>query len=117
MRDDNQVGLYGRNGAGWAFVMDVGTGNIGVGTTSPASKLDVNGAARADSLEVNGGAIRVLGAGAGTATAAFIHYTDNLEDRCAEIDHSLCNGRPDALLFVTQQQSGVGDALPITVYY
>lgn len=39
MRNDNQIGLYGNNGASWGLVMDVASGNVGVGTTNPVAKL------------------------------------------------------------------------------
>jgi len=41
MRNDDQVGFYGANGAGWAFVMDVATGNVGMGTTFPSARLHI----------------------------------------------------------------------------
>ncbi len=43
MFGDNFVGLYGNNGAGWGFGMSASTGNVGVGTTTPKSRLHVNG--------------------------------------------------------------------------
>jgi hypothetical protein len=43
MFGDNTVGLYGNNGAGWGLAMSTSTGNVGVGTTVPKSKLHVNG--------------------------------------------------------------------------
>jgi hypothetical protein len=42
MQSDDQVGLYGNN-SGWSFVMNTTNGNIGVGTTTPSTKLEVNG--------------------------------------------------------------------------
>ncbi len=42
MASDNQVGFWGNTGAQWGLVMDTTTGNVGIGTTSPGFKLDVN---------------------------------------------------------------------------
>lgn len=42
MQSDDQVGFYG-NSSGWSFVMNTDNGNIGVGTTAPSTKLEVNG--------------------------------------------------------------------------
>ena len=44
--NDDHVGIYGNGGAGWNFVMNVETGNTGIGTSSPTAKLDVNGTLR-----------------------------------------------------------------------
>jgi len=81
-----------------------GTGNVGIGTSNPGAKLDVNGAARVDSLEVSGGAIRVLGAGENTNTAAFIHVATETGNETV-IDHPSCNGNPSAMIFVTARQT------------
>jgi hypothetical protein len=43
MASDNQVGFFGNGGAGWGFVMNATNGNVGVGTTAPTMKLDVQG--------------------------------------------------------------------------
>lgn len=42
MQSDDQVGFYG-NTSGWSFVMNTGNGNIGIGTITPSTKLEVNG--------------------------------------------------------------------------
>jgi hypothetical protein len=42
MQSDDQVGLYGSS-SGWSFVMNTTNGNIGVGTTTPSTKMEVNG--------------------------------------------------------------------------
>lgn len=62
--DDNHMGIFGTGGAGWNFVMNVNNGNVGVGTSAPTAKLDVNGALR----------IRQTGATAGSS----LHATDDL---------------------------------------
>jgi len=42
MQSNEQVGFYG-NSSGWSFVMNTSNGNVGMGTTSPTTKLEVNG--------------------------------------------------------------------------
>jgi hypothetical protein len=43
MADNNTIGLYGDNGAGFNLVMNTTTGNVGIGSLSPAYKLTVSG--------------------------------------------------------------------------
>ncbi len=43
MVNDNQVGFYGSSGAGWGMVMNVSSGAVGIGTTSPDQLLSVYG--------------------------------------------------------------------------
>lgn len=43
MFGDSLVGLYGNTGAGWGLAMNTATGNVGIGTTVPKSRLHVNG--------------------------------------------------------------------------
>jgi hypothetical protein len=45
MSSDTQVGFYGSTGAGWGFVMDTTTGNVGIGTgqANPVRRLHVEG--------------------------------------------------------------------------
>ncbi|MGQ0543275.1 MAG: hypothetical protein ACT4O9_15740 [Blastocatellia bacterium] len=42
MQDDNNVGFYGNNGGGWGISMNTQTGNVGIGTNSPAGKFHIN---------------------------------------------------------------------------
>lgn len=55
MSTDTQVGFWGNTGAGWGFVMDTTTGNVGIGTgqATPTSKLQVNGSLMASSIRVD----------------------------------------------------------------
>src|SRR5207253_912121 len=43
MASDDQIGFWGNGGASWGCVMDVNNGNVGIGTTNPAIRLDVRG--------------------------------------------------------------------------
>ncbi|MBL7743638.1 MAG: hypothetical protein JNN00_09230 [Chitinophagaceae bacterium] len=40
--DNSTAGIYG-SGAGWGLTMNTNNGNVGIGTTFPLQKLDVNG--------------------------------------------------------------------------
>lgn len=42
MQSNENIGFYG-NTSGWSFVMNTTTGKTGIGTTTPASTLEVNG--------------------------------------------------------------------------
>ena len=47
---------------------------VGIGTTSPAAKLDIKGSSATDiALQISTGGIKVAGAGLGTSTPVFIH--------------------------------------------
>lgn len=106
-------------------------GNIGIGTTSPGSLLTLkSGSATATALEVNQGAIKVAGAGIGTATPVFIHkasaQTINTNvcqgGNCTVIDHPLTNGDANAILIITPNWNaglapGVYNNHPIGVFF
>lgn len=44
--DEDHVGIYGNDGAGWKFSFNVKNGFVGVGTAAPSANLDVNGSIR-----------------------------------------------------------------------
>lgn len=98
----SSVAVHAKTGGGRAVEATATTGAALYGKATSGS-----GAA----LEIGGGAIRVVGAGVNTATAAFIHRisssntsfneTPNLGEAQTVINHPMCNHQPNALLFVT----------------
>jgi hypothetical protein len=54
MLNDDYIGLYG-SGAGWGFVMNRTSGNVGIGTATPNYRLDVCGTIRAKEVRVETG--------------------------------------------------------------
>jgi hypothetical protein len=44
--NDSHTGIYGYGSNAWNFISNVSTGNIGIGTTVPAFRLDINGRMR-----------------------------------------------------------------------
>ncbi len=128
-------------GIGYSFVIDdtqageepevmvkFGSGDVGIGTVDPEAKLDVAGTTKTTALEIDGGAIRVAGAGANTSTAVFRHVPSMSNSRCdaignacheTTINHPLANNDPAAILLVTingvfRQES---DSTPPQVMY
>lgn len=99
-----------QSGADPEFMVKFGSGDVGIGTVDPEAKLDVAGTTRTTALEVDGGAIRVAGAGANTNTAVFRHVPTMSNSECdgvgnachkTTIDHPLANNDPWAILLVT----------------
>ena len=43
--DEDHIGIFG-SGSSWKMVMNVETGNVGIGTTAPSAGLDLNGTLR-----------------------------------------------------------------------
>jgi len=116
------------------------SGYLGIGTQAPTGKLDVRstgqtpairavgGGSSGTALEISSGAIRVPGAGANTATPAFIHVANAANSRfcdlsgcyCFEtrIDHPMTNGNPSAILFVTlNDRAGSGRPVIDRIFY
>jgi hypothetical protein len=93
------------------FMVKYGSGNVGIGTVEPEAKLDVVGTTRTTGLEVDGGTIRVTGAGTNTGTAAFVHMATLSNGRGCDIHGRYCGGTtinhpmadndPYAMIFVT----------------
>jgi len=61
-----------------------------------------------NALVIDGGALRVKGAGINTSTAVFVHRCTSANlvsspggNTITVIDHPMCNGNPNAILFVT----------------
>lgn len=65
MRNDDLLGFYGTEGAGWGLVMNNATGAVGIGTEAPTARLDVEHrgsvALRGGNLNTSGTAYGVFG--------------------------------------------------------
>ena len=74
--------------------------NVGIGTSTPSSKLDVIGTLSASGL-------RAPGAGINTVTFAFTHKvtSGSLFGNYTLIDNPLCNADPNAIVIVTHNWS------------
>jgi hypothetical protein len=116
------------------------SGSLGIGTSAPTGKLDVRstgqtpairavgGGSGGTALEISSGAIRVPGAGANTATPAFIHVANGANSRFCDLsgcycfetrmDHPMTNGNPSAILFVTvNDRAASGHPVVDRIYY
>ncbi len=65
MRNDDLLGFFGTEGAGWGLVMNNATGAVGIGTEAPTARLDVEHrgsvALRGGNLNTSGTAYGVFG--------------------------------------------------------
>lgn len=93
-------------------------GNVGIGTASPATSLDVNGSARvSDALSAK--TYHVPGAGLNSGTSVFIHKVDTsrqlssnicgVNNAATVIDNPIIYNRADAILFVTMNYGPVSN--------
>ncbi|HRP61793.1 MAG TPA: tail fiber domain-containing protein [Phycisphaerales bacterium] len=63
MLNDNTIGLWGSEGAGWGLVMNNASANVGIGTTSPSHRLHVV------TLNAASGARAIFGLASASGTA------------------------------------------------
>jgi hypothetical protein len=105
----NGIGVVGyQGGSGWGVYGETPSG-IGVYGTSAAGTgvlASHSGVATGTALEVNNGAIKVSGATRTaftfTGTAQIVYDGSTFPQSGIPIDHPLCNGDPNAIVFVTQ---------------
>jgi hypothetical protein len=65
--NDYHAGIYGSAGAGWNIVMNVEDGKMGIGTSDPTAKLDVNGSLRIRNSNAKPGSVFVSEDASGNA--------------------------------------------------
>jgi hypothetical protein len=101
------VGVRGAATAAGGLAIDAYAASTA--TAMRASHTSTTGTA----LEINGGAIRVTGAGNDTPTAAF-----RTQIGCVGkyINHPIANGNPNAIILVTGRSSGFDQSQPLTAY-
>jgi hypothetical protein len=107
------IGLHGTSAQGY--------GVHGRGSLSNGVGVAAFGNGSNTALLVSSGAIRVQGAGPGTATPAFIHVAraTNTSGHLTYLDNRFCNGDRSALLLVTPNWTAgeVYNARPIGLYF
>jgi len=130
------VGISPTSGTGVQGQSTIGTGVRGFSTSGVGVEgrtISVSGVgviargsgASGTALQIQNGAIKVLGAGSGTSTPVFTQQATagNTSGNYTLIDHPMTNGDPNAILIVTPNWNPGGGALgtynnhPIGVFY
>jgi hypothetical protein len=111
------IGVWGSQaGSGWGgyftSVSGIGvnvSGGSGTGVSANGA-IGVSTSGTSSALTISSGAIHVSGAGNNTSTAAFIQITaaGNITGNETLINNPLCNGDPNAILFVTHNDNPGG---------
>jgi len=114
-------GVWGFSSSGYGVYGDA-TGGSGIGVLGEGSSIGVLGysssttgagvlaegaANNSPALSINQGTFQVQGAGIGTHTTAFIHFTTagNVSGDHTFIDNEVCNGDTNAILIITHNYS------------
>ncbi|GBC93867.1 hypothetical protein HRbin15_02369 [bacterium HR15] len=82
-------------------------------TNGTGAALSVSAPVSGTALAIDGGALRVVGAGVGTNTTVFIHQETTGGVNATEINHPLINGDPTAILIVTYNETGSGTSITL----
>jgi hypothetical protein len=104
MYGNDHVGFYGTGGANWGMVMNVNNGNVGIGTTTPAYKLDVAGYARISTSEVGDGIEMSLYGTGNRYSGIDFHGDDTYSDFGLRIIR--WNGGPDTESHIIHRGTG-----------
>jgi len=82
-------------------------------TNGTGAALKLSAPTNGTALEINGGALKVTGAGIGTNTTVFIHQETTGGTNATTINHPLINGDPNAILIVTYNETGSGTSISL----
>jgi hypothetical protein len=82
-------------------------------TNGTGAALKLSAPTNGTALEINGGALKVTGAGIGTNTTVFIHQETTGGTNATTINHPLINGDPNAILIVTYNETGSGTPISL----
>jgi hypothetical protein len=118
LQTHNNIPLYFATNNSSAQMALTTTGRLGIGTTTPGSKLEVKGKTKLVQQPGDDSAVEITGniKVSGSNPAAFVVTATNANEII--IDHPACNGNPNAIILVTPRFNATSNGNgPIRVEY